>query len=882
MQLRRNALILFLGVASQGAIAATLTVDAPTPYAVSDGLCSFVEAIDNANDDAMTHADCEAGTGADVVSLSVDVVLDGTATFAADGVNGLPSLTGDIVIDGYGHFVERDSGAAGFRLLHVSPGALAALRRLTIRGGLSNVGFDNGGGIFNAGRLTISDSTIENNEVASIFPNGGGIYNTGTLDIINSTIRDNLAVDGIFSGGGGVYSAPGSSLSMNNVEVMQNSARTGGGVYTSASTSIDNSRFLDNVAVDRGGAIQFLGTLGIAGYEINNSEFIGNLVIGLGDGFSKGGGAIANGGEDLRIFGSFFANNSVAGDGAGGALLNSLGTAVVRATQFIGNHADGTLPGGAITNVGFSSEVHLTGSIIRNNTSATEAGGLYTQSGGFYVTDSVIEGNEAVDGGGISAGGSNTDSFFIKRTSIIGNHASRFGGGGYFVGSLTTTFIDNSTISGNTVANGGIGGGIMLNMGGQVEITHTAVIENVNTTFVNSVGGLHLFAGTASIGSNLIANNPNRDCSATNSSTSLDFNISTGLEVADPLFGNDRWCSFLTSAPNDLLETDPLVDALAANGNVSPTHLLQPGSPAANYIPFDCPPSLEGVDQRGVARPAGSCDVGPVSDEAAELPTVYFPLAASIIDDEANFAGAHFVDLLVDNSAGTLAAPGMDLSLFVSVRGTAASGVDYAQNFPIPTVFTFDSLNWPAPGTSRTLRLGITPIPDDLIESDETIELSVQLTGPGVLGVQTDHIVTLRDAPQLIYACNGFLPPLQEPLVTRNSSMRSIPAKIQIIGPVGATLGTADLPDTPEIVVVAPDGTTYGNSVVDDAALDPVARSNIENLFAFDPVDRTWHYRVDTDQFPSIGVYTVSARFPPDSVAALDPTCTQTFELTAR
>lgn len=44
--------------------AATLTVDSPSAYATPDGLCSLVEAIDNANADAAVHEDCPAGTGA--------------------------------------------------------------------------------------------------------------------------------------------------------------------------------------------------------------------------------------------------------------------------------------------------------------------------------------------------------------------------------------------------------------------------------------------------------------------------------------------------------------------------------------------------------------------------------------------------------------------------------------------------------------------------------------------------------------------------------------------------------------------------------------------------------------------------------------------------
>ena len=861
----------------QQSYAETLIVDAPTAYVAADGQCSLVEAIDNANADSIVHADCPAGTGADDIVLTAGVTLDGTAIFDANGPNGLPSLTGATRIDGAGFTIMRDAGAPSFRLLHVAPGTVAELHRLRLTGGRQDVGFDNGGGVYNAGTLLVSESTIDNSTVASIFPSGGGIYSTGDLTIANSSVSGNTVVDDTFSAGGGIDAATGGSLTLINVEVSNNSARSGAGVRTLVPTTIDNSLFADNMARDSGGGILLFGTLDPVSYRINNSRFDGNVVTAAAGGTVIGGGAIANGGDDTAVFGSTFTNNTVADTGLGGAILNVGGRVVVDASVFDGNSAQGSALGGALANVFFGGEFRLTGSIVRNNSSVTEGGGLYTIASPFYVTDSLIEGNSANAGGGLSAGASNGDAFFVERTTITGNTASFLGGGLYAVGNQTTSFIENSTISGNTSTDA-FGGGVGLNQGGQVQITHTAVIDNEALTFVNSIGGLSLFAGTGTLGSNLIANNPNGDCSATSASTSLDYNISTGPEVIDPLFGNDRWCSFIPSAPNDLLATDPLVEPLAANGNVGPTHLLQANSPAANYIPFDCPPSLDGVDQRGVARPPGSCDVGPISDEAAVLPTVYFPLASSEIDDEGSFPGTHFVDLVVDNTAGTLTAPGLDLRLNVSITGTAAPGVDYVPDVAIPTVFAFGPAEWPAPGTTGTVQIGLTPIPDDLVENDETIVLSVRLTGPGVLGAQTEHVVTLLDARRTIYACDGFLPPFTDPLSFGQRPPRSIPAKMHVIAPDGSPATPDDLPATPEIFVVGPDGTVYGNPDADDDALAPVGRSNVGNAFAFDPDDVLWHYRVGTGQFPAPGVYTVSARFPADSDAIFDPTCTQTFE----
>src|SRR6266542_3614194 len=67
------ALLLALG---QGvATAATITVTTNDPSVISDGQCSLIEAIVNANNDAATHADCAAGSGTDTIVLPANANL---------------------------------------------------------------------------------------------------------------------------------------------------------------------------------------------------------------------------------------------------------------------------------------------------------------------------------------------------------------------------------------------------------------------------------------------------------------------------------------------------------------------------------------------------------------------------------------------------------------------------------------------------------------------------------------------------------------------------------------------------------------------------------------------------------------------------------------
>ena len=126
------ALLLALG---QGvATAATITVTTNNPNIMSDGQCSLIEAIVNANNDAATHADCAAGSGADTIVLpaNANVMLSAVygRTYGQFGNPvGLPPITSRITIEGNGATIARQENAPAFGLMAVRGNFLAAYAR---------------------------------------------------------------------------------------------------------------------------------------------------------------------------------------------------------------------------------------------------------------------------------------------------------------------------------------------------------------------------------------------------------------------------------------------------------------------------------------------------------------------------------------------------------------------------------------------------------------------------------------------------------------------------------------------------------------------------------------------------------------------------------
>jgi CSLREA domain-containing protein len=255
----------------------TINVNSLADVAANDGVCTLREAITAANTNTASGAaagECAAGsvTGRD----SIEITVDGTITLTS----ALPAISSDVLIAGHGASALSVNGAGITGVFDIASG-ISTIADLTITGGQSG---STGGGITNAGDLTVTLSTITGNSS----PNGGGIFNAniGTLTVTLSTISGNAA-----SNTGGGISNDG-TLTVDRSTIRGNTAQfSGGGISNSnlltATVAVTNSTISGNTS-RAGGGIDNFGTVAVTNSTISqNAASIG------------GGGIFANGTETL-------------------------------------------------------------------------------------------------------------------------------------------------------------------------------------------------------------------------------------------------------------------------------------------------------------------------------------------------------------------------------------------------------------------------------------------------------------------------------------------------------------------------------------------------------------------------------------------------------
>ena len=186
---------------------ASLLLLAPARVLATDinlsGSCSLAEAIANANDDAATHSDCAAGSGADTIALSADITLAAA----------LPTITSDITIEGGGYTISGD----GIYQIIKQTGGTAVLNNLNLISGMSA---NSGGAVdHTGGALTIDGSTIKDSQAGA----GGGVRSEGEITIRNSAVLNNTAS----RLGGGIDVSPSADtpVIIQNSTIAFNSAR---------------------------------------------------------------------------------------------------------------------------------------------------------------------------------------------------------------------------------------------------------------------------------------------------------------------------------------------------------------------------------------------------------------------------------------------------------------------------------------------------------------------------------------------------------------------------------------------------------------------------------------------------------------------------------
>lgn len=563
------------------------------------------------------------------------------------------SIYEEITINGpgAGSLEVRMTGEDSVFLINQSSSAnnTVTIKGLKISGGNA----PRGGGI----NLVSAGLHLENCRISGNRAAGGGgvaVSTGGSLTVIDTEIVLNQADKSTTGSGGGINVMDGCSLNMERVTISDNEASyNGGGIHLSCSgtVSISDSTIADNTANKYGGGIYFRrvegdGTLIMADCEISGNSAIDN-----------DGGGLWIDGPGLEMTGCLISENH--GKGYGGGIMSAPEPP-----------AEATLQ-----NCTF----------IENTTTKYGGGGVRLKGTSLAVFDDCLfQGNQAVNGGGISAAGQITvtikNSTFIANTAVEaptgpgngggviltcvgsaisgclfeGNYADGLGGGIYIFQSGPHT-ITNTTIHGN-LASGSGGGGLAVRGKSTIydpptrtELSFVTISGNTGDYDCTTSGGagcesapgggIFLEEGPAGVPivtmkSCVVAeNNDTRDPQKVqwNGDLSAGDFTSAGYNFIGRKKTNTN--GFTNGVNNDqvggLQPLYPKLMDLADYGGYTHSRMPMPDSPLVNAggPATDASGNPVTTDQRGKLRPMGSaCDTGAVERDGGSLLPIYLLL----------------------------------------------------------------------------------------------------------------------------------------------------------------------------------------------------------------------------------------------------------------
>ena len=175
----------------------------------------------------------------------IEVFSKGTLTIQDGSANRTGKLTGGWAVNG--------GGICNYGTLYFKGGTITHCKAS-----------ERGGGIMNAGKLTVTDGFIEDNNSGV---EGGGLYlkagSTATLQ--SAIIRYNISADG-----GGFYVDQSAKANLTNSVMMSNisTLHGGGGITNHGTLSIDVAVITNNTCLTYGGGIWSGGTLNMKGFII--------------------------------------------------------------------------------------------------------------------------------------------------------------------------------------------------------------------------------------------------------------------------------------------------------------------------------------------------------------------------------------------------------------------------------------------------------------------------------------------------------------------------------------------------------------------------------------------------------------------------------------
>jgi len=420
--------------------------------------------------------------------------------------------------------------------------------------------------------VTIIEQTVEDRVLR---------VHRGAAEIVGVTLRGGRALSDEAEGdfgfalprnwGGGILADSGSSLTLRSVVVTDNEASgPGGGVmsFIQVPVVLQNVEITDNRAGETGGGLSVtFAELDMAFSTVsgNQANECGGIAVGVQQGLEF---------NDVH-FPIRIRRSRVTGNDA-------LGAAGVIGGQIWPGLAGGICVFSARNEFqAFGGDFALEDTLVQGNVGGG-GGGLYHRGvAGMDVIRSTFVGNNAYDGGGLLILGSGR----ILNTTVSGN-TTNYRGGGIDHDKLLSGFIDGS--------------GGFRSAPSNLSLQFSTITENR--------GGSALFTSHVSNGTQLIGTIlANRR--AANCNIAMD---SIGSNV-----DSDGTC-LSVPGPGDQSGVDPELMSLADNGGATPTHALQPTSPAidAHVLAGGCP----ATDQRLALRPAGAaCDAGAYEVDAAPL-----------------------------------------------------------------------------------------------------------------------------------------------------------------------------------------------------------------------------------------------------------------------
>lgn len=445
----------------------TMVIDDTSVTLVGDDSSITLLPAQNGDDTSLRHLEVDFSDASDDDTLVIhSLTLAGDDTVLGDG--------GAVFVDGRtGDTVKVYESTLRDNIATVDGGAMSLSADAYIFDSTlsDNVSGEDGGALYTDRDLYIYDSRFEGNS-ASV--RGGAIYNENfDLTVYRSSFQDHTAMYG-----GAIYHRDDDLDIVNSSFVSNHAERDsagyggiGGAVYTgdTAYFYVNNSRFADNQATAKGGALYLYDDE----WRIYDSTFDSNRVLSSDD--TALGGAIMAFDGDLTVERSFFTDNSAV-RGGGIAVLSDdtrfSDYTTVELSAFVGNDAAG-YGAGMYVNAESVDNVGVSGSSFIENGDDTPP----LRGGGLLI-------------GNLDDTSSLTDSAYVWNSTFMHNQARYTGAGIWWNVDLggNNPFFHMSylTVAHNTVSNPGgdvtSGAGIYAS-----PYDDTAILLN-SVLFNNTVG----------------------------------------------------------------------------------------------------------------------------------------------------------------------------------------------------------------------------------------------------------------------------------------------------------------------------------------------------------------------------------------------------------